>query len=434
VTAFELSRSGRPRLSDRAWLLTAAAGVIQLVALALALAGGSLTLVATLVAGAGALLGVCLLAPRALAAARRNRGLIVFAALVLGASAWFTARLTAFSAASPGPTGQAFAIGPSGYFGPPMSSPPLLGGVPLLPLAAMLLAVAAGLVLSADAVRVWLGFAPHQRAPWRELTDTQARSGGIAWRAAAGVLLVGVAAVLGIGLASRYAAGHRGIQTIVLLLVAAAAAVVIGMPVAIGSLMRVDRDKAGSARERERQRFAAHLHDSVLQTLALVQRQAHNPAAVARLARRQEHALRAWMAGEAELLSETLVAALRDAVATVEDEYGITVELTAIGDRPLDSAGEELVAAAREALRNAARYANGAPVFVFSETSDGGIGVFVRDEGPGFDPAAVPAERRGIRDAIVGRMASAGGLATIESAPGEGTEVALRISPHKAGR
>jgi len=216
--------------------------------------------------------------------------------------------------------------------------------------------------------------------------------------------------------------------------VAAASAVVIGMPVAIGSLMRVDRDKVGSARERERQRFAAHLHDSVLQTLALVQRQAHDPVAVARLARRQEHALRAWMAGEAELLSETLVAALRDAVANVEDEHDITVELTAIGDRPLDSAGEELVAAAREALRNAARYAGGSPIFVFAETTDSSVGVFIRDQGPGFDPDAVPAERRGIRDAIVGRMASAGGLATVESAPGEGTEVALRICARKAGR
>jgi phage shock protein PspC (stress-responsive transcriptional regulator) len=110
-------------------------------------------------------------------------------------------------------------------------------------------------------------------------------------------------------------------------------------------------------------------------------------------------------------------------------------ELTAIGDRPLDSAGEELVAAAREALRNAARYAGGAPVFVFAETTVTGVGVVVRDEGPGFDLEAVPPERRGIRDAIVGRMASAGGVATIESGPGEGTEVALRLCPgRKAAR
>jgi hypothetical protein len=130
------------------------------------------------------------------------------------------------------------------------------------------------------------------------------------------------------------------LQVIVLLSIAAAAGVVLGIPVLIGSLMRLDRDKIGSARERERRRFAAHLHDSVLQTLALVQRQAHDPVAVARLARRQEHALRAWMAGEAELASDTLVAALRDAVASVEDEHGMTIEFTAIGDRTLDEACE----------------------------------------------------------------------------------------------
>jgi signal transduction histidine kinase len=140
------------------------------------------------------------------------------------------------------------------------------------------------------------------------------------------------------------------------------------------------------------------------------------------------------MAGEAELLSDTIVAALRDAVATVEDEHGITVELTAIGDRPLDPRGEALVAAAREALRNAARHAEGAPVFVFAELSAGNVEVFIRDEGPGFDAGAVPPERRGIRDAIIGRMASAGVVATVESFAGEGTEVALRLRPGRAGR
>ena len=421
--------SARSRVADRGWQLTGAAGGIQLGALALALAGGSLMLVGELAAAAGVLLGAYILAPRALATARRYRGLIVFA-LALMAGVLYVALNLSRADIQPG-YGQAFPSQPDGYRPDALLR---LGGAPLLPLAAILLATAAGLVLGADAVRVWLGFAPHQRAPWREMTETEERSGGIAWRALLGVALVGLAAVLGIGLAGRHDAGHRELEVVVLLLVAAGAAVVIGMPVAIGSLMRVDRDKAGSARERERQRFAAHLHDSVLQTLALVQRQAHDPVAVARLARRQEHALRAWMAGEAELLSETLVAALRDAVASVEDEYGITVELTAIGDRPLDSAGEEVVAAAREALRNAARYGGGAPVFVFAETTASSVGVFVRDEGPGFDPEGVPAERRGIRDAIVGRMASAGGVATVESGPGEGTEVALRLCPRKAGR
>jgi signal transduction histidine kinase len=320
------------------------------------LAGGSPAIVAALVAAAGVLLGGYALAPRAIAAVRRSRGWILFALLLLAGSWWATAALERIAATS---LDTRFYVGQAAP--PPIWAyarvPSVVGRLPLL--VAILLTAAGGLVLVADAVRVWLGYAPHQRTPWKQMTERQAPSGGIAWRALVGVLLVGAAAFLGIGLAGRYAAGNHALQIVVLLGVSAAAAGVIGTPVAIGSLMRVDRDKAGSARERERQRFAAHLHDSVLQTLALVQRQAHDPIAVARLARRQEYELRAWMAGEAELLSETLVAALREVVGIVEDEHEIATELTTIGDRPLDPAGEALVAAAREALRNATRHAGG---------------------------------------------------------------------------
>ncbi|MGH2875483.1 MAG: sensor histidine kinase, partial [Solirubrobacteraceae bacterium] len=305
-----------------------------------------------------------------------------------------------------------------------------VGRLPLLPLALTILCALGGLVLLADAVRVQLGLAtlgPARLAPWRVLTSAPERRGRMARRVAPGVALIGVAAFLAIGLADRYAGGDPLLQAVALIAVGGWAAALIGSPVLVGALMRIDRDKAGRAREQERQRFAAHLHDSVLQTLALVQRQAHDPAAVVRLARRQEHALRAWMAGEAELASETLAAALREVVAEVEDEYRITIELTAIGDRSLDARGEALVAAAREALRNVARHAPGAPVYVFGEIGAEGAEVFVRDEGPGFDPEAVPSERRGIRDAMVGRMAAVGGRAAIESVPGEGTEVVLAL-------
>jgi signal transduction histidine kinase len=406
--------------------LTGAAGVLQLGGLALVL-GGSSAVLAAGVAALGAVVAASALAPAALAAMRRNRGWIVFAIGLVGVSWWAKAAVTRvahtnldFLGSSPPPW---FFRG---------SAPSVIGRSPLL--AATVMSAAGGLVLVADAVRVWLGLAPLQRGPWRQMTEARDRTEGVAGRGLLGVALVALAAFLGISLAGRYVTGSPGLQVIVLLLVAGGAALLIGIPVAVGGLMRLDRDKVGSARERERQRFAAHLHDSVLQTLALVQRQAHDPVAVARLARRQEYALRAWMAGEAELLSDTIVAALRDAVATVEDEHGITVELTAIGDRPLDPRGEALVAAAREALRNAAHHAEGAPVFVFAETSAGNVEVFIRDEGPGFDAGAVPPERRGIRDAIIGRMASAGGVATVESFAGEGTEVALRLRPGRAGR
>jgi signal transduction histidine kinase len=407
------------RLTDRSWQLTSAAGVLALVGMAIALGGGAplLTIGLALIA---VLLGAFVLAPPALRAARTRRWWMLFVVAVGAVALWSALWITRETRATPGSV--AASLLPAGW-------------LRLLPLAAIFAATAAGMVLIADAVRVWLGFAPRRRAPWKQMTETRQGQGGIAWRAAAGVALVGWAAFLAYGLIGRVFAAYSLLQLIALLMVASGVALVLGIPVAIGAFLRVGHDKAGTDHDRERQRFAAHLHDSVLQTLALVQRQAHDPVAVARMARRQEHALRAWMAGEAELVSDTLVAALRDAVADVEDEHDITVEFTAIGDRALDRGCEELVAAAREALRNAARHAGGAPVFVFCQVArDGQVELFVRDEGPGFDPAEVPAERRGIRDAIVGRMAFAGGQATVESVCGEGTEVTLRVHARKAAR
>ncbi|MDX6679497.1 MAG: hypothetical protein QOE31_3549 [Solirubrobacteraceae bacterium] len=404
------------RLADPLWKATAVAGTAQLAGLAIALGGSARAVLALSVAVAGVVIAAFVLAPQAASAVHRHPALLLIAALVLLAVLWVALGLTGF--------GFDFA-----------SRLPGLGvlwrllSAGLLPLLLMALAAVGGLVLIADALRVQLGLARGRRAPWQQLTGERPARTTISWRAVAGVLLIGWSAVLALGIAGPYAGGSALGQLLLLVLVAAAIAVVIGTPLLIASLTRVDRDQTQDAHDEVRQRFAAHLHDSVLQTLALVQRQAHDPAAVARLARRQEHALRAWMAGESELVSDTLVAALRDVVAEVEDEHVITVELTAIGDRRIDPAGEALVAAAREALRNAARHAGGAAVVVFAELKPAAVEVFVRDDGAGFDPATVPAERRGIRDAIVGRMAAVGGSATIESAPGEGTEVALRLGP-----
>ena len=405
----------RALLTDPVWRATAVAGLAQLGGLAVALSPGSHAVPAVAVAVAGVVIGAFVLAPQALAILHRHPRSIVLGAVALVGLLWVALGLTGFGV-----------VGGLGY-APGLEALWSIAHARLLPLALMTLAAIGGLVLIADALRARRGHTRGARAPWRQLTGERDAGPIFPWRAVAGVLLVGWAAFLGIGIAGPVVAGSGYMQILVLVVVAGGAAIVIGTPLLIASLTRVDSDHAGSAREDERQRFAAHLHDSVLQTLALVQRQAHDPVAVARLARRQEQSLRAWMAGETQLLGETLGAALRDVVAEVEDEQGITVELTAIGDRALDPAAEALVAATREALRNAARHAGGAGVVVFAEISAAAADVFVRDEGDGFDPDAVAAERRGIRDAIVGRMASVGGRATIESAPGEGTEVALRI-------
>jgi signal transduction histidine kinase len=304
-------------------------------------------------------------------------------------------------------------------------------GLRLLPFLLALAAGVVGLVLISDDLRGRLGLPARTRSSWQRLSGpsraTPPGSPPHPWRAFAGLGLIGLAAVMALGVAGIYfgAAGLAGL--FVLVGVGAVALALLATPVLIAGLARADRGRVSAAREDERQRMAAHLHDSVLQTLAMVQRQAHDPAAVARLARLQEHELRAWMAGESELGSETLGAAILEAVAEVERDHGAVVEVTALGDRALDGPARALAAGAREALRNAARHAEGASVYVFAQASSDRAEVFVRDEGPGFDLGSVPTERRGVRDAIVGRMASVGGQATVDSRPGEGTEITLRI-------
>jgi signal transduction histidine kinase len=189
-------------------------------------------------------------------------------------------------------------------------------------------------------------------------------------------------------------------------------------------------ERAERIRSQERAEVAAHLHDSVLQTLALVQKRADHPREVAALARRQERELRTWLSGAPahEAGERWLAAELEAAAQEVEDAHGVPIDVVAVGDVRLDRDGEALVAAAREAMLNAAKFAgSGAPVAVYAEAGDERLQVFVRDRGPGFDPSAVPADRRGVRESIVGRMERHGGRAAIHASPGGGTEVELSL-------
>jgi signal transduction histidine kinase len=437
MTAFEVPAGESERPAGRGGRAATLASLALLAGLAAALSPQLPTGLAVLLAAGGgaALVAVC--APPVVVAVRSHLELLWVVALVALGAIWIETGLR--HAAHPWPA-LFTRLPPNGYpglpYGPPVYGlslygaagwPWRLGDVALLPVALTLLAAAGGFVLIADAVRVQLGLAGPPRAPWRVITTPRERGGRIAWRAVPGVALIGVAAVLAISATTGAALGDPVMESVLQLAIGACAAALVAAPVAVGVAMQLDLDKAGRAREQERQRFAAHLHDSVLQTLALVQRQAHDPAAVIRLARRQEHALRAWMAGEAELVSDTVTAALREIAGEIEDEHATTVELTAIGDHALDQRGEALVAAAREALRNAATHAPGTPVLVFSDITAARAEMFIRDRGPGFDFDAVPAERRGLRDAVIGRMAAVGGSATVESSPGQGTEVTLRL-------
>ncbi|WP_157553436.1 ATP-binding protein [Jiangella gansuensis] len=175
----------------------------------------------------------------------------------------------------------------------------------------------------------------------------------------------------------------------------------------------------------ERADMASHLHDSVLQTLALIQKQAHDQRAVVRLARSQERDLRAWLYSDLVDDGSSLAAALTKMAAEVEDAFGTPVEVVTVGDAEIDDAARAILKAAREATVNAAKHSGADKIDIFVEAGDDGVEVFVRDRGAGFDPDSVPEDRLGVRRSVIGRMERHGGEATIRSAPGEGTEVRL---------
>lgn len=192
---------------------------------------------------------------------------------------------------------------------------------------------------------------------------------------------------------------------------------------------RLGAERMARARSQERAEVAAHLHDSVLQTLALIQKRVDEPEEVAKLARGQERELRSWLAGEAPARpGERLADGLETAAAEVEEQHGARVETVVVGDAPMDERTEALLAAAREALTNAAKFASGGgPVRLYAEIDEGTARVFVDDRGPGFDPEAIPEDRRGIRESIIGRMERHRGRAEIRSGAGRGTEVELTL-------
>jgi signal transduction histidine kinase len=239
---------------------------------------------------------------------------------------------------------------------------------------------------------------------------------------------VGIALVIAAGLIFLQTTGALSAARDVLLavLVVVVVLAVILAPLILRLVRSRNEERARRIRSQERAEVAAHLHDSVLQTLALVQRRAHEPGEVAQLARRQERELRAWLAGRpAPGQTATLSAALEAAAADVEERHGVPVEVVTVGERELDHDADAVVAAAREAMTNAAKFGGGSTVDVYAEVADGRLAVFVRDRGPGFDPTAVPSDRGGVRESIVGRMERHGGRATIRSDAETGTEVEL---------
>jgi signal transduction histidine kinase len=254
------------------------------------------------------------------------------------------------------------------------------------------------------------------------------------------IVAVGISLVLVGGVATLAAVGSlRSIGRSA----AGAAVLTAGAVLLLGPWMaRLARNLADERRQRirseERAEVAAHLHDGVLQTLALIQKRAGDDKAVRSLARRQERELRTWLygargAGAASTGANgeggvaTVATLLRRELDDVEDRYGVRLDAVLVGDVPLDDAGRALVAAGREAALNAARHAGVDTVDVYLEVEPDRVSLFVRDRGRGFDPATVPPDRRGVADSISARVRRHGGTAEVRSAPGEGVEVELSV-------
>jgi len=301
--------------------------------------------------------------------------------------------------------------------------------------------VGLALVVSAIGITlIWRNSPPEDHAVLRRLAEPMlglaqgGRRSRSLLRIVASVLLL----IIGLGALLSGRSAHQLAGPLAGLLV-----VIIAIVIMLGPWwLRIARDlvleRQARARAEERADMAAHLHDSVLQTLALIQRRADQPQQVIQLARAQERELRSWLfdglsPGSPDGQVTTLAAGVRLIQQEVEAQHEITVEAVTVGDCELDDNLEALLAAAREATVNAAKWSGASTVALFAEVEPAEVVLFVRDRGRGFDPEAVPSDRKGLAESICARMERRGGSATVRSAPGEGTEVSLTM-PRAAGR
>ncbi|MGW6394539.1 PspC domain-containing protein [Streptomyces sp. NPDC055103] len=284
------------------------------------------------------------------------------------------------------------------------------------------------LLIGVGVVLVWRQADNARRASW---TDVGRRRRTLQLvRGLVGVALVG--AGLAVFLVVRGSVAQLGTA------LTASVAVLTGIALLAGPwLVRMSQDlteeRTMRIRAQERAEVAAHVHDSVLHTLTLIQRNADDAGEVRRLARAQERELRNWLykpegTGRDEEEPATLAEAVKKAAAEVEDKHGVPLEVVVVGDCPLDEKLTAQMQAAREAMVNAAKYGGeGGAVQVYAEVEGRTVFVSVRDRGPGFDLDAVPEDRMGVRESIIGRMQRNGGSARLRSVPDGGTEVELEM-------
>ena len=255
-----------------------------------------------------------------------------------------------------------------------------------------------------------------------------ARIRGLALVPAVRLLLGSILAIAGVAALTSRTDGLRDVgRSVSAIAIALGGIAVIAAP-ALGRLLdRLDTERTLRIREEERAALAVHLHDSVLQSLVLIQR-SDDPRRMVSLARRQERELRSWLYGGQPVgQPASLTAAVEMMATAIEVDHEVRVEVVTVGDAALDDAETTFLAALREATMNAVRHSNADKVDVYVEVGVDVLTGFVRDTGSGFDPAGVPADRHGITDSIVARIERAGGRATVSTRPGEGTEVEIEL-------
>jgi signal transduction histidine kinase len=295
----------------------------------------------------------------------------------------------------------------------------------------VLLGIAAATVLgqvarlsSGDLVLPLIVVAVGMAVIWRQLdTDRTLNLPGVRWALAGGAALAAGGLILLLATTGQLANARNGFAATLVILTGVVLATA---PIWRRLLASRDEERTARVRSEERAAVAAHLHDSVLQTLALIQRHAEDQQAVSRLARSQERELRAWLY-DPKVVREggTWAGVVAAMVAEVEADHALLVDPVVVGDAPVDDALAGLGAATREALVNAAKHSGATAADLYTEVTPERVSVYVRDRGKGFDPAEVPDDRRGLRDSVAGRLTRLGGTVVVRSAPGEGTEVEL---------
>ena len=292
----------------------------------------------------------------------------------------------------------------------------------------------AGLVL------IWRNASAEEQATLRHLLEPLGAAAGDvthegSWRRRGTVLRLGLATVLLAGGLGWLFSAHASLALLRplggVLLVTVAIVLILG-PWWLRIIRELAMERQDKARTQERLDIASRVHDSVLQTLALIQRRAEDPQKVIQLARMQERELRTWLfegkdPNEPEEVL-TVTAEVRKIQEDIESRYGVPVEAVTVGDCDLDDNLSALMAAAREATVNAAKWSGASVISLFAEVEPGEVAIVVRDRGKGFDPELVPEDRKGLAESVRGRMARRGGTATVNSAPGEGTKITLKMA------